>query len=97
MCLNAVVFNSQQFCLITSPILESFICLAAPILTVSVYGMEQSDLSNFDISTEMVAKLKAIGIESLYNVQAQTYEHIKNGDDIITLASKLTTSSITKK
>ncbi|KAL5963543.1 Nucleolar RNA helicase 2 [Taenia solium] len=48
--------------------------------------METWDLSVFNISDETLSKLKAVGITSLYKVQAETYEHIKNGDDVVTLA-----------
>ncbi|KAM3186157.1 hypothetical protein ACTXT7_004893 [Hymenolepis weldensis] len=48
--------------------------------------MECADLSDFDISGETVKKLKATGIIKLYKVQAETYEHIKKGQDVITLA-----------
>ncbi|KAH9281186.1 Nucleolar RNA helicase 2 [Echinococcus granulosus] len=48
--------------------------------------METSDLSEFNISDGTLAKLKSAGITSLYKVQAETYEHIKNGDDVVTLA-----------
>lgn len=51
--------------------------------------MECSDLSNFNISSDTVEKLKAAGINSLYKVQSETYVHIRNGQDVITLASKL--------
>ena len=50
--------------------------------------MEAVDLSNFNISAGTLAKLEAAGINSLYKVQVETFEHIKNGDDVITLASK---------
>ncbi|KAM7542748.1 hypothetical protein Aperf_G00000003250 [Anoplocephala perfoliata] len=48
--------------------------------------MERVDIANFDISEETVSKLKAAGISSLYKVQSETYDHIKNGQDVITLA-----------
>ncbi|VDN97212.1 unnamed protein product [Rodentolepis nana] len=48
--------------------------------------MECSDIHEFDISEETVKKLEATGITKLYKVQAETYEHIKNGQDVITLA-----------
>ncbi|VDM17600.1 unnamed protein product [Hydatigera taeniaeformis] len=51
-----------------------------------VIEMEASDLSEFNISDETLTKLRAAGITSLYKVQAETYEHIKNGDDVVTLA-----------
>lgn len=53
-----------------------------------VFRMECADLSNFDISEETIKKLKATGITKLYKVQAETYEHIKKGQDVITLASE---------
>ena len=49
--------------------------------------MEAVDLTSFNISANTLSKLEAIGIKSLYKVQSETFEHIKNGDDVITLAS----------
>ncbi|KAL5105522.1 hypothetical protein TcWFU_006904 [Taenia crassiceps] len=49
-------------------------------------GMQTWDLSAFNISDDTLLKLNAAGITSLYRVQAETYEHVKNGDDVVTLA-----------
>lgn len=56
--------------------------------------METWDLSIFDISDDTLSKLRAAGITSLYKVQAETYAHIKNGDDVVTLASMFLTACL---
>ncbi|VDD82420.1 unnamed protein product [Mesocestoides corti] len=53
---------------------------------LGVHVMESTSLSCFDISTETLNKLRESGVDSLYKVQSETYSHIKNGDDVITLA-----------
>ena len=54
----------------------------------SVYIMETVPLSVFNISAETKRKLQDIEITSLYKVQSTTFEAIKQGLDVITLASK---------
>ncbi|VDN15141.1 unnamed protein product, partial [Dibothriocephalus latus] len=50
--------------------------------------MEKFELTKFDISPETIERLKKIGIESFFEVQSKTFEHVMNKEDVIALANR---------
>lgn len=50
---------------------------------ISIDNMSSVPVDHFKLSPSTVSSLKARGIENLFPIQAATFEHIRNGNDLI--------------